>query len=222
VKGNIVALSGTLNGRLTIGAFAASSDPSGGNVNITSSVQYNSKLKYPNFQYPNPTSLVNADGSVNNTYVTNIQNQLNSLTDMLGIVAEGNVMIPQYDLNGNPIAQDSAHPIYVDAVVMATGVSTSTPGSGGFGVQNDLTRPPGSAYFLGGMIQNVALSWGLYGGSGITNGLAQNEFWDKRAAQANGAPPFFPTTGYYAFLANSWSTSYVASASSPVTYPALP
>jgi Tfp pilus assembly protein PilX len=222
VKGNIVALSGTLNGRLTIGAFAESTDPSGGNVNITSSLQYYSKVNNPSFQYPNPTSLVNADGSINNTYVSTIQGQLNNLTDMLGIVAEGNVMIPQYDLNGNAISPSASQPIYVDAVVMATGVSTSTPGGGGFGVQNELTRPPGSAYFLGGMIQNVALSWGLYGGSGITNGLAQTEFWDKRASTANGAPPFFPTTGYYAILANSWVTTYVANASTPTTYPKLP
>jgi len=222
VRGNIVALSGTLNGHLTIGAFAASSDPSGGNVNITASVQYNSKLNYPNFQYPNPASLVNSDGSINNTYVSNVQNQLNSLTDILGIVAEGNVMIPQYDLNGNAIAANPSNPIYVDAVVMATGVSTSTPGGGGFGVQNELTRPVGTAYTLGGMVQNTSFSWGLYGSNGITNGLAQNQFWDKRAAQANGAPPFFPTTGYYSFLANSWSSSYVASASTPTTYPTLP
>jgi hypothetical protein len=130
-------------------------------------------------------------------------------------------MIQQTDLNGNAIAASASTPIYIDAVVMATGASTSTPGGGGFGVQNELTRPPGQAYVLGGMIQNVNLSWALYNGNGITNGLAQTEMWDKRASLPGGAPPFFPTTGYYDVLPNSWSSSYVLNASTPTTYPTI-
>ena len=221
VKGNIVSLQGVLNGRLTIAAFAESSDPSGGNVDITGSLQYNSLLSNSNFQYPNPASIVNANNTVNTSYVSTIQAQLNSVTDILGIVSEGNVMIQQNDLNGNSVAASPSTPIYIDAVVMATGASTSTPGGGGFGVQNELTRPPGQAYVLGGMIQNVNLSWALYNGNGITNGLAQTEMWDKRASAAGGAPPFFPTTGYYDALPDSWSSSYVQNASTPTTYPTI-
>jgi hypothetical protein len=220
VKGNIVSLKGVLNGRLTIGALAASSDPSGGNVSITGNLQYNS-LNTSTFQFPNPSSLVTSGGAINTSYVNTLQAQLNSVTDILGIVAEGNVMIPQTDLNGNAIAASASQPLYIDAVVMATGASTSTPGGGGFGVTNDLTRPPGQAYFLGGMIQNVELSWGLYNGSGITNGINETAMWDKRVSQANGAPPFFPTTGYYQMLPGSWNSSYVQNASTPTTYPTI-
>jgi len=222
VKGNIVSLSGTLSGRLTIAALAASSDPSGGNVNITGNLVYNSQVSNPSFQYPNPSTLINSNGTVNNSIVTTLQSQLNSVTDILGIVSEGNVMIQQNDLYGNPIAASASNPLYIDAIVMATGVSTSTPGGGGFGVQNELTRPPGQAYFLGGMIQNVNLSWALYNGSGITNGLAQTELWDKRVSQAGGTPPFFPITGNFEVMPNSWNSSYVQNASTPTTYPSIP
>jgi hypothetical protein len=221
VKGNIVSLQGVLNGRLTIGALAAASDPSGGNVNITGNLQYNSVMNNPSFQFPNPANLVTASGAVNTSYVNTLQSQLNNVTDILGIVAEGNVMIPQTDLNGNAIAATPSQPLYIDAVVMATGASTSTPGGGGFGVVNELTRPPGQAYFLGGMIQNEQLSWGLYNGSGITNGINETGMWDDRASQAGGAPPFFPTTGLYSVLPGSWNSCYVQNASTPVTYPAI-
>jgi hypothetical protein len=223
VKGNIVSLQGVLNGRLTIGALAdPSTDPSGGNVNITGSVQYQSRMNNSGFQYPSPSSIVNSDGTVNQTYVTQVQSQLNSLTDILGIVSEGNVTIKQNDLNGNPIGNNPAQPLYIDAVVMATGVSTSTPGGGGFAVENYLTRPPGQVYFLGGAIQNEGYNWALFNSTGITNGLNETEFWDKRAAQGGGAPPFFPTTGNYEVLTNSWNSYYVQNASTPATYPVLP
>ena len=221
VKGNIVSLQGTLNGRLTIGALATSSDPSGGNVNITGNLQYQSRLNYSNFQYPDPNQLINANGQPNTSYINSLQSQLNSITDILGIVSEGNVTIKQYDLNGNQIAANPNNPLYVDAVVMATGVSTSTPGGGGFAVENYTSRPVGQVNFLGGMIQNLYYNWAVANSNGLTSGVNQVEFWDKRAAQGGGAPPFFPTTGNYELLPNSWSTSYVASASAPASYPSI-
>lgn len=227
VNGNIVSLSGTLSGRLTIGALAASSDPSGGNVNITGNLEYQSVANNPNFQYANPATLINPptsaspNGSINQAQVQALQSQLQSSGDMLGIVSEGNVMIQQNDLYGNPIANNSSVPLYIDAVVMATGASTSTPGGGGFGVQNFTTRPPGQAYFLGGMIQNTYLNWSVFSGSGITSGINQTELWDKRASQPATAPPFFPTTSGYTFYSNSWNTSYVQDATTPATYPTI-
>ena len=223
VKGNIVSLKGVLNGKLTIGAFASTANPTGGNINITGSLEYDSRKKQSGFKYTDAPGLFTADGSgINSTYVDTLQNQLSTLTDMLGIVSEGNVLIKQNDLDGNPIANNMAVPLYIDAVVMSTGASQSTPGSGGFGVENDLTRPPGQAYFLGGMIQNKQLNWSLYNGSGITNGIALTNLWDKRASQPGSAPPFFPTTGTFELVPNTWTSSYLESTSAPITYLSLP
>jgi hypothetical protein len=228
VKGNVVSLSGTLSGRLTIGALAASSDPSGGNVNITGNLMYKQVANNPGFQYADPNTLINAptagtpNGSVNQTQVTALQGQLTGMTDMLGVVSEGNVTIKQNDLNGNPVGNSMSNPLYIDAVVMATGASTSAAGSGGFAVENFTTRPPGQVNFLGGMIQNVYQNWALFNSSGITNGLNQTELWDKRASEPAKAPPFFPTTSGYAMLTNSWNSSYVQNASTPITYPVIP
>ena len=223
VKGNIVSLKGVLKGKLTIGAFASTANPTGGNINITGSLQYDSRMKKTGFEYTDAPGLFTSDGSgINQGYVDTLQNQLTSLTDMLGIVSEGNVMIKQNDLNGNPIANDMSKPLYIDAVVMSTGSSQSTSGGGGFGVENDLTRPPGQAYFLGGMIQNKQLNWSLYNSSGITNGIALTNLWDKRASTAGGAPPFFPTTGTFELIPNTWTSTYLESSSTPIVYLPLP
>jgi Tfp pilus assembly protein PilX len=223
VKGNVVSLQGVLNGRLTIGVFASTDLPTGGNVNITGDVQYQSRMSNTGFEYTDAPGLYTADGSgINQSYVDQLQSQLNSVTDILGIVAEGNVLVKETDLNGNPIANDPTKPIYIDAVVMATGASASTPGGGGFGVEGNLTRPPGHAYFLGGMIENKQSDWALYNTSGILNGIALTQLWDERASEAGGAPPFFPTTGTFELVPNTWNATYVQSAAAPIVYPPLP
>ena len=223
VKGNIVSLKGVLNGKLTIGAFVTPSNATGGNINITGSLEYDSRKKQSGFKYTDAPGLFTADGSgINQSYVDTLQNQLNSVTDMLGIVSEGNVIIKQKDLDGKPIANKMSVPLYIDAVVMSTGASQSTPGGGGFGVENELTRPPGQAYFLGGMIQNKQLNWSLYNSSGITNGIALTNLWDKRASKPGGAPPFFPTTGTFELVPNTWTSTYLQSTSTPITYLTLP
>jgi hypothetical protein len=111
------------------------------------------------------------------------------------------------------VAADAAHPLYIDAIVMATGSSTGNTKDGGFGVENMLTRPVGTAYFLGGSIQNYGYSWALYSGSICTNGLKCNRLWDERAYKPGGAPPFFPSTGSMQFLGQSWRSGYVSNAS---------
>lgn len=223
VKGNVVSLKGVLNGRLTIGVFRPPSESTGGNVDITGSVQYESRMANSGFEYTDAPGLFTADGSgINLTYVTGLQSQLNSVNDILGIVAEGNVTVKQNDLAGHPIADDPARPIYIDAIVMATGAGLSTPGGGGFGAEGCLTRPPGQAYFLGGIIENKQADWALYSTSGIMNGLNLTQLWDKRAVQAGGAPPFFPSTGNYEVVPATWNSTYVKSAADPIVYPRLP
>lgn len=223
VKGNVASLQGTLDGRLTIGVFKDGAHPDAGNVDVTGSLQYESRVAQNNFKYTDAPEVFTADKSgINKNYINTLQGQLDNVNDMLGIVSEGDVMIKEKDLNGQPIANQASVPMYVDAVVMATGTSASATSTGGFGVENFLTRPPGKVYFLGGMIQNRSLSWALFNDSGITNGLDCAQLWDQRSAQAGGAPPFFPSTGNFQVLANSWLTAYVAGASTPVVLPTLP
>jgi len=127
-----VGLSGTLNGRLTIGALDTASYPSGGNINITGDLLYQSRAQISNFQYATQSNIINSDGSVNTANVTALQNQLNNVTDILGIVSEGDVVVKQYDLDGNPIGTSMSNPLYLDAVVMATGVSAGATAGGSF------------------------------------------------------------------------------------------
>lgn len=126
VKGNVVSLQGVLNGRLTIGVFSDTSNPTtSGNVDITGDVQYQSRVDIADFKYTDAPEVFTADGSgINQSYITQLQGQLDHVTDILGIVAEGDVTVMEKDLDGNEIAKDRTDPIYIDAVVMATGAST--------------------------------------------------------------------------------------------------
>jgi hypothetical protein len=89
-------------------------------------------------------------------------------------------------------------------------------------VEKSLTRQPGQAYFLGGMIENKQMAWGLYNSSGITNGINLTQLWDKRASEAGGAPPFFPSTGNYEVVPGTWNSNYVQNGADPIVYPTLP
>ncbi len=223
VKGNIVSLKGTLKGRLTIGAFADAAVPNSGNVNITGDVQYESRTKISGFQYTDAPQVFTADGSgINQAYVDTLQGQLDNVTDILGIVSEGNVTVKQTDLDGVPVANKMDKPIFIDAVIMATGSSTPGGAGGSFGPEAVLTRPPGTAYFLGGIIENRQNDWGLYNSSGLTNGIKMTQLWDKRASQAGGAPPFFPSTGSFEAVPGKWNSVYVKNVSDPIVYPTLP
>lgn len=223
VKGNIVSLKGVLNGRLTIGAFADGSNPNTGNIGITGDVQYQSRMDIPGFKYTDAPEVFTADGSgINQSYISTLQSQLDKVTDILGLVAEGDVMVKERDLDGKKVADDKKNPIYIDAVVMATGAATATSGDGGFGVESELTRKPGQAYFLGGMIENRQMDWALFNSSGITNGVNLTQLWDKRASEPGGAPPFFPSTGTLEVVPGTWNSTYVQHADDPIDYPTLP
>lgn len=121
-------------------------------------------------------------------------------------------MIKEKDLNGNLVAADVNNPIHLDAVVMATGSSTSTTKDGGYGVENFKTRAKGAALSIGGEVQNYGYSWALYSGNNFTNGILKTRLWDQRAYKPGGAPPFFPTTGNLQPVPQSWRSNYVKNA----------
>ncbi len=221
VKGNIKSLKGVLNGKLTVAAFKTTELADAGNIDITGNVEYASRKANSNFKYTDSASLYTADHSgINQSAVDALTSQLDGVTDTLGLVAEKDVMIKEKDLAGNPIAASMSVPLYIDAIVMATGSSTAGSKDGGFGVENYLTRPKGTAYFMGGSIQNYNLSWALYdNGGNHTNGILCNRLWDQRAYKPGGSPPYFPTTGNLQFLSQSWRSSYVKYASDAAWIP---
>lgn len=224
VYGNIKSLQGTLDGKLTIGAFRSPSVPDSGAVDITGSIEYNSRKAISNFSYTDDPGLYTADGSgINQSYVNTLLGQLDHVTDVLGIVSEADVMIKERDLKGNLVAADVSNPIHLDAIVMATGASSASPTDGGYGVENFKTRAKGAALTVGGAIQNYGLSWALYSSGGQhTNGILATRLWDQRAIRAGGAPPFFPSTGNYQQLGQSWRSSYVQYSTSPPWLPTAP
>ncbi len=211
VYGNIKSLQGTLDGQLTIGALRDPSVPNSGSVDITGSLNYASRPD--DMSYTDAPGLYTADGSgINQDYVSTLLDQLNQVTDILGIVSEADVMIKEKDLDGNLVAADVNNPIHLDAVVMATGSSTASTKDGGYGVENFKTRAKGAALSIGGEIQNYGYSWALYSGNTFTNGILKTRLWDQRAYKPGGAPPFFPTTGNLQPIPQSWRSSYVTSA----------
>ncbi|MGI8891443.1 MAG: hypothetical protein ACR2G0_11755 [Chthoniobacterales bacterium] len=218
VYGNIKSLQGTLDGKLTIGAFrkqpdAKDPDPSdpGGAVDITGSLNYASRPD--DLSYTDAPGLYTADGKgINQDYVATLLDQMDKVTDILGIVSEGDVMIKEKDLDGQLVAADVNNPIHLDAIVMATGSATSATTDGGYGVENFKTRAKGAALAIGGEIQNYGYSWALYSGNNMTNGLVKTRLWDQRAYKPGGAPPFFPTTGNLQPIPQSWRSNYVTNA----------
>lgn len=225
VYGNIVSLQGTVDGRLTIGAFRKKPNPldpnpddPGGTIDITGSLNY--ATRPANMSYTDAPGLYTADGSgINQDYVTTLLGQLNQVTDILGLVSEANVIIKEKDLDGNLVAADVNNPIHLDAVVMATGAATSDPNDGGYEVENFMTRAKGAALSIGGQIQNYGYSWALYSGSTFTNGILQTRLWDQRAYEPGGAPPFFPTTGNLQPVSQSWRSTYVTDSSVTPWFP---
>ncbi len=211
VYGNIKSLQGTVDGQLTIGALRDPAVPNSGSVDITGSLNYASRPD--DMSYTDAPGLYTADGSgINQDYVSTLLDQLNQVTDILGIVSEADVMIKEKDLDGNLVAADVNDPIHLDAVVMATGSSTSSTKDGGYGVENFKTRAKGAALSIGGEIQNYGYSWALYSGNSFKNGILKTRLWDQRAYKPGGAPPFFPTTGNLQPVPQSWRSSYVKSA----------
>lgn len=130
-------------------------------------------------------------GTNNNVVVTNnitynTDPQLNpSSTDMLGLIAEKDVVV----------SQDAPYDLTIQASVMALGNS--------FLVENWWTgSPKGTLTVYGGIIQDYRGPVGTFNSS--TNqkvsGYSKNYLYDSRLR--NNPPPFYPTTGDYISL--SW------------------
>ncbi len=221
VTGDIESLKGTLDGRLTIGAFKTSSTSGDGNIKIDGSLEYESRVALgSNFKYSDAPELYTSDGAnVNLSYVDTLKNQVYGLNDILGIVAEKEVIVPRYDLSGAPVGTSMTNSMHMDCIVMATGSSTSGTTDGAFYPEDMLNRPTGLCHKLGGVIQNVGKSWALFNSGNFVAGLDGPSLWDFRAVQPGGAPPFFPTTGVFTYYKNSWRDTYVASASEAPTLP---
>lgn len=106
-------------------------------------------------------------------------------TDMLGIVAQNNVLITDNAANISNITINAS--IYVQ--------------DGGFGSENYATRPvSGNINLIGGIIQNTRQAVGTFSGGTIKSGFAKQYRYDDRFMVAS--PPFFPGTGGYEIV--SW------------------
>lgn len=109
--------------------------------------------------------------------------------DMLGIVAQRDIIITENSANNNNIKVQAS--IYSE--------------SGSFQAENYQNRPvSGSIYLYGGVIQNARGPVGTFTTSGgtttITSGFSKRYRYDDRFMIAN--PPFFPGTGSFEIV--SW------------------
>ena len=105
-------------------------------------------------------------------------------TDVLGIIAEGNVVI----------SSSASNNLEVDASIMALNTS--------FMLQNwDQGSPKGTLTVYGGIIQDQRGPVGTFNGSTgqKLTGYSKNYSYDQRLLDT--PPPFFPTTGDYVTLA---------------------
>lgn len=154
-SGNIHVL-GTLKGQVTICANGSSGSTTKGNVYLDDNVQYNTDPR------TTPTS-----------------------TDMLGIVAENDIIVTDNTVNR------------ADITIQASMFSMT----GGFTAEDYDTRPvSGTIYEYGGICQYQRGAVGQFSGSKITSGFYKNYTYDNRLLVS--FPPAFPSTGLFEVL--SW------------------
>jgi hypothetical protein len=111
------------------------------------------------------------------TYANNPQQDTTS-TDLLGLVAERNVVI----------ARSAPYDMTIQASVMALGES--------FTVENWWVGPPkGTLNVYGGIIQSRRGPVGTFSGSNKASGYSKNYVYDTRLMSMS--PPFYPTTTQY-------------------------
>ncbi len=122
---------------------------------------------------------------------------LGASDDLLGIVANNNVMIADNVANRTNCE--------IDGTIFCR--------SGSFLAENYSSRPvSGTLKIIGGVIQNNRGAVGTFSGSSLVSGFSKRYYYDKRLADNNYRPPFFP--GYlrstYA-IANWWENVRVPS-----------
>jgi hypothetical protein len=218
VTGNIVGMSGTIDGRITVGAFDTVTAPSyagKGQIKLTGNLQYESRLDYQNtygspFLYSDAPNLYTNNGQdINLSYVESLKEQVGRVDDVLGLVSEGDVMVMEKDLSGDVIGNGYSNPLYLDCVVLATGASSSGTGDGTYCPENVTTRVQGKVYRFGNMQSTVKQDWDYYQGSGHTNGFIGPSMYDFRMLDPALTPPLFPTTGRYTILPGSYRENYL-------------
>ena len=156
--GTNVHVSGVLSGRVTIGAGGVTGKGKQGNIYI--------------------------DGGI--TYAHDPRT--GASTDILGLVAENNILIADNTAN-------SGQSIDIQASVFSR--------TGGFTAENYSTRGiEGTIRLLGGIQNNTRAPVGTFTGSPphLVSGYLKNYLYDDRLM--SDAPPFFPTTGQYEIV--SW------------------
>jgi len=157
VKDANIRISGTLSGRVTVGSIGPTGNSKQGNIFIDDDLKLNS----------NP--------------------QQGSSSDMLGLVAENNVVISDNVANKK------------DVIIQASVFSRS----GSFTAENyDSRAVSGTIQLLGGIIQSKRGPVGTFSGTPpkIVSGYLKNYKYDTRFLYD--APPFFPTTGNFEIV--SW------------------
>lgn len=181
VNGNIVSLEGVLDGKLTIVARNMSSKQgeSGGNVYITDSLFYESKQKL---------------SASSNSPLYGV------LDDMLGIIAERNVLIAEKNLEGKFVGADEEQ-IEIDGFIITGASSNLDSGNEGyFSAEKYDSRKTGSLLFFGGRAGGrVGMFYKTNEEGDQISGLLPTVQWDSRGAFS--PPPYFPTTGNLIFSA---------------------
>lgn len=108
-----------------------------------------------------------------------------SSTDLLGIIAQNEVIITDNDVNHNNINIQAS--VYCE--------------NGGFGAENYTTRPvSGNINLLGGIIQDTRRAVGTFNSWGPASGFSKRYKYDDRLMIAS--PPMFPGTGSFEIV--SW------------------
>jgi hypothetical protein len=113
--------------------------------------------------------------------------------DMLGLVAETNVVVADNSANN--------HDVEIDAAVFAA--------TGSFGAEDYSTRPvAGQLRLLGSITQNVRGAVGTFSGSTILHGFSKRYRYDTRYDDPDNRPPFFPGTAPGTLQISGWWESF--------------
>jgi hypothetical protein len=177
--GAVLRLQGTVKGQYSIGASQETKT-------VTTTTTHTNRRGKTKTKTTTTTYTVGGDvyldGDV--VYNTNPTSNPNS-TDLLGIVAQNNVLITDNKVNKNNINIQAA--IYAE--------------TGGFGAENYATRPvSGIINLTGGITQYNRQAVGTFGSWGIASGFSKRYHYDERLMTLT--PPGYPKTGQFEIV--SW------------------
>jgi hypothetical protein len=137
-------------------------------------------------------------GSLQDIYVEdNIYYENNPLNgysdDLLGLVAESNVVVADNSANNSDCE--------IDAAIFAR--------SGSFMAENYSTRPvSGQLRLIGSIVQNTRGAVGTFSGSHIVSGFSKRYRYDTRYSDPNVRPPFFPGFFTQTLQISGWWESF--------------